>query len=532
MRKRVCFCLIVLFLVVFFCHTALAAGFGIYPAILQGQGLPGASGSFPGYIISNGTSVPFNVGLSIHHDQASCCLLPPADWFGFNPDVFLLEPGAEKTIELLVAIPSNAEPGDYEVLVQAKAQGAGESFMNLNLALNARLRLTVLDPDSVSKEPETGQSQEPNSSFVPVEPASDPVIVKKHVWPESDAVISTADGALSILIPSGSVSARGEIVIKQMAWPPSVDGISGNAAASGFTTLSQPYKIEITDSDSSKPVPELVYPAKITYAFPHEEGVNSQHIYVSSWDDNTEKWIAIPTVVDTENHSAVAEANCLGITALLYRLDLPGLTDIDGHRYHAQILEMVSRGVVNGDENNLFNPESPVTRAQFAKMISIALGLQIEGPGQSENQPEYPEFKDQIPDWAEQHVMTASRWGLFQGDDNGNFNPNAVINRQEMAVVLMRTLNLGLADHEDTPPGNGSNQSQSAETSEEEVGLTCYSDGDDISTWARSATAIVAKYQLMGDSPDGAFRPANPVNRAEACDYLSRLLNMNMEDGF
>ena len=49
-------------------------------------------------------------------------------------------------------------------------------------------------------------------------------------------------------------------------------------------------------------------------------------------------------------------------------------------------------------------------------------------------------YQDQasIPLWAKDAVETVTKKGWMQGDEQGNFNPNAPVTRAELAVVLMR----------------------------------------------------------------------------------------------
>ena len=50
------------------------------------------------------------------------------------------------------------------------------------------------------------------------------------------------------------------------------------------------------------------------------------------------------------------------------------------------------------------------------------------------------EFKDsdKISLWAMESINAMQQYGLMKGDENGNFNPKAVLNQGEAAVMIMR----------------------------------------------------------------------------------------------
>jgi len=103
-------------------------------------------------------------------------------------------------------------------------------------------------------------------------------------------------------------------------------------------------------------------------------------------------------------------------------------------------------GVITGDENGNVNPDNPVTRAEFAVILTRFLNL--SGGINT--------FRDISPrDWFHDAMVAANHYSILFGDENGNANPYAYIARQDAVTILGRfyqakSPNLALA--EDVPP--------------------------------------------------------------------------------
>lgn len=114
-----------------------------------------------------------------------------------------------------------------------------------------------------------------------------------------------------------------------------------------------------------------------------------------------------------------------------------GFTDTKGHWAEADIKQLAKSGVVSGIGGGLFNPDGSVTRAEFAKMIVLGLGLAPQPVPQLA-------FTDRsaIPSWATGYVATAAAEGLIKGFDDGRFGPTDLITREQMAAIVVRAVKL------------------------------------------------------------------------------------------
>lgn len=109
------------------------------------------------------------------------------------------------------------------------------------------------------------------------------------------------------------------------------------------------------------------------------------------------------------------------------------------HNYWAinEIRSAVDNGWINGFIDGTFKPESNLTRAHAAVLISRTLGR----TGEVVLTDPYPDVNKNHP-YAKEIVLMR-KLGIMQGDPStGKFNPNANLTRAQMAAVLDRTYKL------------------------------------------------------------------------------------------
>lgn len=106
------------------------------------------------------------------------------------------------------------------------------------------------------------------------------------------------------------------------------------------------------------------------------------------------------------------------------------------------INKATSLGIVQG-HNNMFNPKSNITRAEFIKIIASVLNLDVT----AEKSIEFTDVSTN--DWFYPHINAAYRANIVTGTGN-EFRPNDNITREQMAVIIVRALNLKIAESNTT----------------------------------------------------------------------------------
>jgi|GEM_PF-1161412 len=156
--------------------------------------------------------------------------------------------------------------------------------------------------------------------------------------------------------------------------------------------------------------------------------------------------------------------------------------------------------IVGGYPDGTFGPENSVTRAEFSKMLTNALGL-------ADGNPAIPTFSDVKPgDWYFGCVEAAVKADLVKGYDTGEFRPDSLITRQEMTVILVRAM--GLLEAANASAGSG----------------TAFIDDSAIASWSRGFVVTSSREGLVGGYPDNTFRAEANATRAEACAMIYKLL--------
>lgn len=99
--------------------------------------------------------------------------------------------------------------------------------------------------------------------------------------------------------------------------------------------------------------------------------------------------------------------------------------------YNTAISTLAKIGVVKGRSTDHFDPNTPITRAEFAAICARL----------SQHNASSSNFTDIKGHWAEQEIQTAAALGWIIGYDDGSFRPNAFITRAEGMMMTNRVLN-------------------------------------------------------------------------------------------
>lgn len=106
-----------------------------------------------------------------------------------------------------------------------------------------------------------------------------------------------------------------------------------------------------------------------------------------------------------------------------------------GHPACAAVSDLVARGIINGYEDGTFRPDRPVTRAEFAKMYTLAVGIEPR-PGES-----LP-FSDTAGHWADTmgFLAAAVANGAIVGFPDGTFRPDDLVTRAQGVKIVTADL--------------------------------------------------------------------------------------------
>ena len=164
------------------------------------------------------------------------------------------------------------------------------------------------------------------------------------------------------------------------------------------------------------------------------------------------------------------------------------------------ISSLSSKGIVSGYPDGTFKPDASITRAEFATMLVKALGLDTTGTtGQ---------FTDVTADsWYYGSVNAAASAGLVSGMGDNLFAPNALITREQMAVMVSKALG------NKAPATNGTE-------------LNAFSDSSSVSSWAVSGMEEAVKAGIVSGMTADTLAPQADATRAQAAVMIYKLLTV------
>lgn len=155
-----------------------------------------------------------------------------------------------------------------------------------------------------------------------------------------------------------------------------------------------------------------------------------------------------------ENNRAAAEANTEA-TASAAPKEIKDFRDIDDeHEFYKFVKDLTDRGIVKGIAPDRFGTYDNINRAQAAKIIALAAGLDVKNV-------EDPGFKDVVNGgtnreyaWAYPYVAALENDGIISGygeGDNREFRPTATVTREQMAKMLVLAYDLAEIEEVDDP---------------------------------------------------------------------------------
>ena len=185
----------------------------------------------------------------------------------------------------------------------------------------------------------------------------------------------------------------------------------------------------------------------------------------------------------------------------------PGKTfdDIKGQENHTAIEQLAERNIINGKTENSFEPQSTMTRAEFAAIMVRGLGLSIKGNAT---------FMDVTEnEWFYNYVNTAYYYSIVNGVSDTEFNPNGTITREEAAVMVARSAKLCGMD----------TAVKASEARDILAGFLVYVKASD---WAVSSLAFCYDNKILPDDVM-EINPKESVTRAEIAQMLYNMLSIS-----
>ena len=178
----------------------------------------------------------------------------------------------------------------------------------------------------------------------------------------------------------------------------------------------------------------------------------------------------------------------------------PRFDDVpEEHWAYDYVTRLAEEGIVNGMSANMFIPESPVARAQFAAFL-----YRLHGVPQVITGDPAAELADVAEgSWYYFPIRWAMTQEIINGFNDGTFGPDMNITRQDMAVLVYRYLKYkhnGALTAPDTAPE--------------------FLDAEHIADYAKEAVAYLYANQIISGRIGNSFDPTGTLTRAEAAKII------------
>lgn len=198
----------------------------------------------------------------------------------------------------------------------------------------------------------------------------------------------------------------------------------------------------------------------------------------------------------------------------LANYSLPG---IKGHWGEKAIRQAFALEYMDEWKNNT-TPNSGVTRGEFAKIISLALKIDMGEKNKAtanskvEDTEKKVAYKD-VPESNEyyKYIMALTEKGVVKGTGNSRFQPNAIISRAEAITMIINALGF-------------------EEKAPEPLPLLSFNDNADIPKWSEKYFYMANKIGLINGDEHGNAMPLKALTKAEIATITNNMIKYLIEE--
>ncbi|MBB3108899.1 subtilisin family serine protease [Paenibacillus phyllosphaerae] len=320
--------------------------------------------------------------------------------------------------------------------------------------------------------------------------------------PAGSTIVVTAGGS-SLAIPVELVQGLPAGTGLTATIAPKADQTAAFASeAEGTTIIGEPvaFEVQAIQADGAKPiaVPAGLF-VKRAFTLPGTIQPNSAGVL---YEEGGAVQPIASVFLPQNNGTTIVTVSRAGFSTYAAVTRLVAFTDIAGSWAEPQIKALATKLLINGTTETTFSPKQALTRAEFASLLTRALGLTATGSAS---------FSDvSASDWFAKDAAAAYEAGLITGMPDGTFQPEALLTRDQLSVILARALKLlGITADTGTPSRHA------------------YGDEGQFPGYAKeSIEAVTAAGILQGESIDGKsyFNGNRAATRDVAATVLYKLL--------
>ena len=154
--------------------------------------------------------------------------------------------------------------------------------------------------------------------------------------------------------------------------------------------------------------------------------------------------------------------------------------------------------IIQGYEDGTFRPDNSITRGAFAGILDRFLKFRTQASAEV--------FTDTAGTYWESAILKLNAAGIYLGN-NGRALPGDTITRQQAVTMIARAFGIDAA-----------------------TDTLSYLDAEQFADYARGPVAEMTARGYITDSPDGVFRPLDPITRAEIVSILNNMIQVLVQE--
>lgn len=304
-------------------------------------------------------------------------------------------------------------------------------------------------------------------------------------------------------IPASLISVSGPVRVSIVA-PDDKDAASLAALLQGKETLASPLQFKLEQVHADKTATELTRFGKShvsEFVTLDAKKINTKRATGVVYIPGTNELRSVPTLFKVNADGTVTveiKKTGSGIYALVQQ-DIR-FSDVIPSWAREDVAQAAAKMIVFGENNGSFGANKHITRAEIISILVKALGLLPNDKDSS--------FKDVDPKSRyAREIAAAKAAGLVKGRTGDIFDPNSLVTREELAVILSHVLEYAGKKNE---AGQGL--------------LNKFKDHSKVSSYAKSSVAFVVEQKIMQGVSAAKLDPQSHVTKAQTVVTVMRLL--------
>jgi hypothetical protein len=321
---------------------------------------------------------------------------------------------------------------------------------------------------------------------------------------QGNVSVGIPPAVLSQLTSQGGITEAGStdsrIIVRMQ---PSDSDDAGKGLAAGFVMSGQSYSFELILSRGDGQEFKLSeFPEPVMISIPYEASkVDEGLLGIYYFNESNKTWEYVGGVINKTESKVSAQVSHFSQYALM-EYDRSYSDVPNTHWAYRMLKELSAKHIAQGVTTAEYKPNDTTTRAEFAALLVRALGLKA-------NEIQLP-FEDvDNKAWYAQAVAAAYQSGVLKGVSSTLFAPNQKITREQMAVMIIRALEI----------------SKGLRVGTDEIQQTIQ-DLNEVSSWAREDILSALDLKVMQGRSSGHFAPKAHAQRAEAAQVIYNLLKL------